>query len=275
MTSWNQEYKRATLTSNITIFPPVIEPGGNTMTSTVDSMRNVVETDSCPRSHRSILASPAKFVLRHPDVLPNKNDSEAFTTRQTTIKNIPPPPPPTTTTTQPHFWQYPEYHTFASRIASFQEWPKYLKGPNRKDLARAGFIYTRIGDYVTCFCCGMTLKNWEPLDDAYQEHIRWSRHCQYAQMVTDGKLWTREKETILKKWKSGVFFWCVFIYFCMFPSNVCSSRIRNKWSRTLMVTIELTSEMSSKKKIMIIIKFVTNECCVFLEYQSIKVFKIF
>lgn len=42
-----------------------------------------------------------------------------------------------------------------------------------------------------------------------------------------------------------------------------------------MVTIELTSEMSSKKKIMIIIKFVTNECFVFLEYQSIKVFKIF
>lgn len=70
------------------------------MTSSVDSMRNVVETDSCPRIHRPVLASPAKFVLRHPDVLSNKKDSEAFTTRQTTIKNIPPPP---TTTTQPHF----------------------------------------------------------------------------------------------------------------------------------------------------------------------------
>lgn len=155
------------------------------MTSSVDSMRNVVETDSCTRKHRPVLASPAKFVLRHPDVLSNKKDSEAFTTRQTTIKNIPPPP---TTTTQPHFWQYPEYHTFASRIASFQEWPKYLKGPSRKDLARAGFMYTRTGDCVTCFCCGMSLKNWEPVDDAYQEHIRWSRYCQYAQMVTDGKL---------------------------------------------------------------------------------------
>lgn len=152
------------------------------MTSSVDSMRNVVETDSCPRNYRPVLASPAKFVLRHSDVLSNKNDSEAFTTRQTTIKNIPPPP---TTTTQPYFWQYPEYHIFAFRVASFQEWPKYLKGPSRKDLARAGFIYTRTGDCVTCFCCGMTLKNWEPVD---QEHIRWSRYCQYAQMKTDGKL---------------------------------------------------------------------------------------
>lgn len=101
----------------------------------------------------------------------NKNDSEAFATRKTTIKDIPSTPQPTTTT-QPHFWQYPEYHTFVSRIASFQEWPKYLKKPSRKDLARAGFIYTRTRDYVTCFCCGMTLKNWEPVDNAYQEHVR-------------------------------------------------------------------------------------------------------
>lgn len=50
------------------------------MTSSVDSMRNVVETDSCPRNYRPVLASPAKFVLRHSDVLSNKNDSEAFTT---------------------------------------------------------------------------------------------------------------------------------------------------------------------------------------------------
>lgn len=63
-----------------------------------------------------------------------------------------------------------------------------LKGPSRKDLARAGFMYTRTGDCVTCFCCGMTLKNWEPVDNAYQEHIRWSKYCQYAQMVTDGQL---------------------------------------------------------------------------------------
>lgn len=62
------------------------------MTSSVDSMRNDVETDSCQRKHRPVLASLAKFVLRHPDVVSNKNDYKAFTTRQTTIKNIPPPP---------------------------------------------------------------------------------------------------------------------------------------------------------------------------------------
>lgn len=134
MTSWNQEYKRATVTSNITIFPPVIEPGGNTMTSTVDSMRNVVETDSCPRSHRSILASPAKFVLRHPYVLPNKNDSEAFTTRQTTIKNIPPPPPPTTTTTQPHFLAVSGVPYICLSYCIVSGMAKILKGTQQKRL---------------------------------------------------------------------------------------------------------------------------------------------
>lgn len=55
-------------------------------------MRNVVETDSCPRSHRSILASPAKFVLRHPDVLwswlrsfyDETNDHQEYSTTTTT-----------------------------------------------------------------------------------------------------------------------------------------------------------------------------------------------
>lgn len=45
--------------------------------------------------------------------------------------------------------------------------------------------------------------------------------------------------------------------------------------RAVLVTIDLSSEMNSKKKInkFIIIKFVTIECI--LKYQSIKVFKNF
>ncbi|XP_061190926.1 baculoviral IAP repeat-containing protein 3-like [Saccostrea echinata] len=165
------------------------------MSSSLDCAVNFVETDSVsdyPRSDHSSLKdqsstswdSSANFAWRYQDTPLEEGRKEwrNFGTRQMTIKNIPPPPP------QQRLWQYPEYLTFASRIATYGDWPRYLKGPNRKDLARAGFIYTQLGDKVTCFCCGMTLKSWEPLDDAYQEHLRWSKNCMYAQMITDGKM---------------------------------------------------------------------------------------
>ncbi|XP_061170586.1 baculoviral IAP repeat-containing protein 3-like [Saccostrea echinata] len=160
------------------------------MTSSLDGAVNFVETDSCTEhswnDYSSLEAQPstswdssANFARRYQE---NEDVSNSSRNVIRQIKNIPPPPPP-----QHQLWQYPEYVTFASRFATFWDWPRYLKGPNKKDLARAGFIYTQIGDKVTCFCCRMTLKNWEPIDDAYQEHLRWSKNCQYAQMVSDGK----------------------------------------------------------------------------------------
>lgn len=29
--------------------------------------------------------------------------------------------------------------------------------------------------------------DWEPFDDSYKEHFRWSKNCVYANMVSDGK----------------------------------------------------------------------------------------
>jgi hypothetical protein len=57
------------------------------------------------------------------------------------VENIPPP-----LVRKSETWKYPEYVNFAERYASFKEWPKFLKGPNKTDLARSGFIYTEIGD---------------------------------------------------------------------------------------------------------------------------------
>ncbi|XP_062613609.1 death-associated inhibitor of apoptosis 1-like [Saccostrea cucullata] len=82
---------------------------------------------------------------------------------------------------------HPEYVHFKDRLETFFDWPKFLKGPSKEDLSRAGFIYTRIGDKVTCFSCGIILKNWDPLHDAYKEHLRWSKNCIYAKMVGDEK----------------------------------------------------------------------------------------
>lgn len=118
---------------------------------------------------------PVLLILAILSKCSNKKDSLFYSLFD--ARHIPPPP------TMPHFWQYPEYRTFASRYATLQNLPKYLRGPSKTDLARTGFIYTQYGDRVTCFCCGMTLCEWEPVDDAYREHLRWSRYCHFAQMV--------------------------------------------------------------------------------------------
>ena len=111
------------------------------------------------------------------------------------VQNIPPPPQHTKSV----HWQYPEYSTFSERYKTFWDWPRFVKGPSTKDLARAGFIYTKISDKVTCFCCGQTLKNWEPRDDAFNEHIRWSKSCYFALMVVDATKQETSKEGRLNK----------------------------------------------------------------------------
>ena len=72
---------------------------------------------------------------------------------------------------------------FQTRLKTFDDWPRYLPGPSPRDLARAGFVYSQVGDKVTCFCCGITLKYWEKDDDAFVEHVRFSPSCRFARMV--------------------------------------------------------------------------------------------
>ena len=134
--------------------------------------------DCCP----NFVESNANFALSNfiPNFANNRNLAE-FSTEQ---KNIPPPAPEKRPVTR--LWRYNDYVNYADRLASFKDWPKFLKGPNKKDLARAGFVYTQVGDKVTCFWCGITFKNWEPFDDAYKEHVRLSKDCTYAKIVSDG-----------------------------------------------------------------------------------------
>ncbi|XP_062571177.1 baculoviral IAP repeat-containing protein 3-like [Saccostrea cucullata] len=172
------------------------------MSSSLDCSANFVETDSCvnvaghaksPASLDSLpsasweIDSNANFAWNFTDSQNgsrSQKNQDQYRTIQMPIKNIAPPPP---AYNENGLWQYPEYKNFSKRIQTFWDWPRFLKGPGKEDLARAGFIYTQIGDKVTCFCCGMTLKNWEPMDDAYNEHIRWSKNCSFANMVSDGK----------------------------------------------------------------------------------------
>lgn len=156
------------------------------MTSTLDCRPNVMETDSAPNlfakrtsSEQSRkLGNTTAFVLKTPYASSVVRGTSGVRMR---VENIPPP-----VVQKSETWKYSDYVNFATRYASFQEWPKFLKGSNKMDLVRSGFVYTEIGDKVTCFSCGWTLKNWEPYDDAYREHLRWSENCTFANMVTDG-----------------------------------------------------------------------------------------
>ena len=149
------------------------------MTSTMDCCPNFVETDSNANFAWTVSDSAPNFANAR-----DRTALDEYTTVQIPVKNIPLPTPVKRPVTR--LWQYNDYVHYADRLASFKDWPKFLRGPNKKDLARAGFVYTQIGDKVTCFWCGMTFKNWEPFDDAYKEHVRLSKDCTYAKIVSDG-----------------------------------------------------------------------------------------
>lgn len=46
-----------------------------------------------------------------------------------------------------------------------------------RKLARIGFYCTRSEDTVKCHFCRVEIGNWEPEDDVYSEHVRWSPRC--------------------------------------------------------------------------------------------------
>lgn len=62
------------------------------------------------------------------------------------------------------------------RLQTFLTWPQdALIQP--QELSEAGFYYTGEDDGVKCYACGVSLKNWEMSDNAWDEHKRWSPNC--------------------------------------------------------------------------------------------------
>ena len=71
------------------------------------------------------------------------------------------------------------------RVATFEErWPKQISQRPYQMIA-PGFYYTGCGDKVTCFHCGITLRNWESLDDVDGEHKKHSPECKYLFMCRE------------------------------------------------------------------------------------------
>ncbi|KAK3097298.1 hypothetical protein FSP39_008479 [Pinctada imbricata] len=81
--------------------------------------------------------------------------------------------PPTTRSPK-----YPQYSVQAARLSTFRNWPTGLN-QQPEQLAEAGFYYFGVADSVRCFFCAVGLRNWDPEDDPFVEHARWSPKCAY------------------------------------------------------------------------------------------------
>lgn len=69
------------------------------------------------------------------------------------------------------------------RLNTFKNiWPKN-ESINPKDLADAGFYYTKVNDRVICYSCGLCLFNWEKDDNVWIEHVKHNNNniCQFVE----------------------------------------------------------------------------------------------
>ena len=78
--------------------------------------------------------------------------------------------------------KYPSFMSCKDRIKSYKEWPEQIR-QKPKDLSKSGFFYQGYGDRVTCFACGVTLKNWSVNDNPEFEHKKWSLNCPYLDLI--------------------------------------------------------------------------------------------
>ncbi|KAK7864875.1 hypothetical protein R5R35_010257 [Gryllus longicercus] len=77
------------------------------------------------------------------------------------------------------------FTSYNARMQSFETWPLSLK-PRPEELVEAGFFYTGKSDQTLCFNCGCGLRNWEPTDDPWIEHAKWSSQCSFV-VLNKGK----------------------------------------------------------------------------------------
>lgn len=64
-----------------------------------------------------------------------------------------------------------KFRVLACRIDSFINYPKSSEIDIR-DMAAAGFFYTRKADEVECFWCGGKLDGWDKGDEPLNEHAK-------------------------------------------------------------------------------------------------------
>ncbi|KAK6165909.1 hypothetical protein SNE40_022723 [Patella caerulea] len=77
---------------------------------------------------------------------------------------------------------HPQYRRTEERLTSFRHWSKQYK-PTKTQLAEAGFFYTGVVTKVICFCCGVSIRDWEPAADPWQQHALISPTCRFIKLI--------------------------------------------------------------------------------------------
>ena len=72
---------------------------------------------------------------------------------------------------------------YRKRLNTFSTWPIQMKQLPH-EMVDSGFYYTGEGDRVTCFYCGVTVLNWEIIDEAFSEHKKHSADCKFINMIS-------------------------------------------------------------------------------------------
>jgi hypothetical protein len=71
---------------------------------------------------------------------------------------------------------------YENRLRTFETYPKQML-PDKYQLARVGFYYTKESDIVICFRCRVKVSSWERDDIAGVEHLKWSPNCDFMKMI--------------------------------------------------------------------------------------------
>lgn len=70
----------------------------------------------------------------------------------------------------------------ADRLTSYIHWPRGLK-QMLLELSDAGFFYTIRRDIITCFSCGLLLRNWLPQHSPWTQHALHVKNCEYLYLI--------------------------------------------------------------------------------------------
>ncbi|XP_046551668.1 baculoviral IAP repeat-containing protein 7-like [Haliotis rubra] len=96
-----------------------------------------------------------------------------------------------------------KYKEYLDRLGSFVAWPIRYVPKTPEELSTAGFFYIGSADRVTCFQCGITLRDWEADHNAVEEHRRYSADCDFINRTDMPHLGVSERNSTSGHLPSG------------------------------------------------------------------------
>ncbi|CAC5406544.1 BIRC7_8 [Mytilus coruscus] len=108
---------------------------------------------------------------------------------------------------------------YIDREQTFENWPRQIV-QKPQHLIQNGFFYTGIGDRVTCFYCGVTVKQWEASDCVETEHQKWEPNFHHPSQVQHTYLMWNELEHLEMHFEEAL-------------SHIDHKAVRTKWQEEM------------------------------------------